>query len=294
VRQFAAPAVPETLDQPTLPAGNGAEETAEPGEKAVSPTQAQRLFEKGQMWALLITTVVLAAGLALLWITKTVVGIEGDAVFIALLLVPVLVFLSTTGKLQSFTLGPASAVFRELEEVHGSVKEVGQREEKRAAYLGKLGQVLEKDKRRFALIYADVDGLRSVMREIYLAERGRKGGKASAPARRREEEIRDEVLDRLEFALTDAFYDANLDEAKCDVFRLVEPDVAMIVRCDKPHRAHEVAERAEVLFREAKGCTATTVVVPATHLGGELTPEFVDDIAGQALAEAKDERKNGR
>jgi hypothetical protein len=286
--------VSKTLDEPTLPVDKRSEETAKAGQGPVSPTQAQRIFEKGQMWALLLTTVVLAAGLALLWVTKTVVGIEGDAVFIALLLVPVVVFLATTGKLQSFTLGPASAVFRELKEVHGSVKEVGQREAERSAYLGKLGQVLEKDKRKFALIYADVDGLRSVMREIYLAERSRKGGKTQPPTRRREEQIRGEVLDRLEFALTDAFYDADLDNAKCDVFRLVEPDVAMIVRCEKPHLVHQIAERAEALFREAKGCTATTVVVPATHLGGELTPEFVDDLAGEQLKQAKDERKNGR
>jgi len=39
-------------------------------------------------------------GLALLWVTKTVVGIEGDAVLIALLLVPFVVYLAMTGELE--------------------------------------------------------------------------------------------------------------------------------------------------------------------------------------------------
>jgi hypothetical protein len=285
--QAVADAVDETAPSP---GDDGPRAAAEPGQGAIPRQQVRKLLKTVQARTFLVTTIVLAGGLALLWVTKTVVGIEGDAVFIALLLVPVIVFLAMTGQLESFQFAGASAVFRDkLEEVHGSVKEVGQQEPERAAYLGKLDQVLEKDGREFALIYADVDGLRKVMREIYLRERD---GGEQAPTRRREEKIRDEILDKLEFALTDAFYDADLDDAKCDVFRLVEPDVAMIVRCEAPHRAHQIAERAEAMFHEAEGCTATTAVVPATYLHA-LTPKSVDEEAREALKQKK-ERRNRR
>jgi hypothetical protein len=297
--------VSDVLEQPAaVPGDDPSETTPDQRQDAIPRQQVRSHLERTQARMFLVTTIVLAAGLGLLWLTKTVVGIEGDAVFIALLLVPVIVYLAMTDRLQSFSFGGASAVFRGLEEVqggvdrlHGTVQEVGEREAERAAYLGKLGQVLEEDEdgRKFALIYADVDGLREVVRELYTAERDRTGDKSGTPADRKQVgKIRDEVIDRLEFALTDAFYDAGLGKAKCDVFRLEEPDVAMIVRTEEPHRAHQIAERAEGLFREAKGCTATTAVVPATYLAGELTPKSVDDVARRAIKQAKDERTNRR
>ena len=238
----------------------------------------RRLEQRAQMRTLALTTVVLSVGLALLWVTKTVVGIEGDAVFIALLLVPFVVYLAMTGKLESFSLFGASAVLVK------KVTEVGQREAGRVAYLGKLGQILEDEKGQFALIYADVDGLRKRMRTIYANER-----ENSPEKRRHEREIRREILDELEFALTDAFYDSGLDKAKMDIFRLAEPDIAMIVRCKNPDRAQQVAERAEKLFLErTKDGTATTVVVVApTFVEVELTPELLDDTAGNQLKQAK-------
>ncbi len=67
----------------------------------------------------------------------------------------------------------------------------------------------------------------------------------------------------------------------------------MIVRCENPHQAHQVAELAEKLFLdETKGGTATTAVVPATHLEGELTPRRLDGAASRALKTAKEAREN--
>jgi hypothetical protein len=239
----------------------------------------RKLEQRAQMRTLALTTVVLSVGLALLWVTKTVVGIEGDAVFIALLLVPAVVFLAMNDKLESFSLFGASAVLVK------KVTEVGQREAGRVAYLGKLGQILEDDG-QFALIYADVDGLRKRMRTIYEKER------ENSPERRRHErEIRAEILDELEFALTDAFYDSGLGKAKMDVFRLAEPDIAMIVRCKNPDQAHQVAKLAEKLFWEkTKDGTATTVVVAPTFVEGKLTPERLDNAASSRLKQAKDAR----
>ncbi len=281
-----------------LRGGVGSGQTVDPVQAGVPPQQVQKLVEKTkeqtqirtQMRTLGLTTIVLGAGLALLWITKSVVGIEGDAVFIALLLVPVVVFLAMTDQLESFSVLGASAVLvKKVEEnVTDAVTEVGQREEGRVAYLGKLRQVIEEEGRQFALIYADVDGLRQRLRTLYLKER-----ETSSATRRRESQIRCEILNQLELGLTDAFYDSGLGKAKIDVFRLAEPDIAMIVRCESPHRAHQVAELGEKLFlKETKDGTATTAVVPATHFDGELTPQRVDAAACRALKEAKEARES--
>ena len=264
------------------------------------------LIRTAQVRTLALTTIVLAAGLALIWLTKGLIGIEGDAVFIVLLLVPVVVLLALTDKLESFQLFGASAVFRDLQKLHGdvaelgeNVTEVGEREAERATYLGKLTQVLGKDGREFALIYADVDGLRRVTREIYLVERAKNPDAENerepdhVPKRRREEEIRTEILDSLELALTDAFYDASLEHAKCDVFRLVDPDIAMIVRSVTSHQAYQIAEAGEDLFRVEKGFTATTAVLPAMLVIGEVTPKGLDNAAARALHEAKKTRSGG-
>jgi hypothetical protein len=258
----------------------------QPGQAAASSAGDGTVKQRTQTQTLALTTIVLAVGLALLWVTKTVVGIEGDAVFIALLLVPFVVYLAMTGKLESVSLFGASAVLVQdvAKDLTGAVAEVGQREAGRVAYLGKLGQILEEDKGQFALIYADVDGLRQRMRTIYGKER-----KNSPEKRRHEREIRGEILDELEFALTDAFYDSGLDKAKMDIFRLAEPDIAMIVRCKNPDRAHQVAELGEKLFLErTKDGTATTAVVVApTFVEVELTPERLDDAASNRLKQAK-------
>lgn len=235
------------------------------------------LVKRAQVHTLVITTVVLAAGLALLWLTKTVVGIESDTVYIALLLAPVIALLAVTGRIQSFQLFGASAVFKELNE---SITDVGQREPERAAYLAKLGHVLEKDGKRFALIYADVDGLRKVTRAKYLEQ-------DVALPRKREEEIRSEIIRLLEFALTDAFYAAHGDDAKFDVFQLVEPDLAMIVRSPDPRLAHGIAVTAATLFEERHGSSTTTAVLPVGPLRGEVTPQKLDTAAADALAQKK-------
>jgi hypothetical protein len=175
-----------------------------------------------------------------------------------------------------------SAVFRHLDSLGKNVTEVGQREPERAAYLGKLGQVLTKDGREFALIYADVDGLRKLAREVYDKERKRSD-------RRREVEIRTEIINGLEFALTDAFFDEAPAGAKVDVFRLVDPDIAMIVRAVTSDQAHRVARSAEARFSKS-GYMTTTVVHAAAHHPGDATPEALDSAAADKLQKAKDAR----
>jgi hypothetical protein len=255
--------------------------------------------DRRQQWRMLVlTTVVLAVGLALIWLAKTVLELEGDAVFIALLIVPLLVYLTVTGKIKDISLFGVSAEFRDLvTEVDKNVTKVGHREAERAAYLGKLRHVLEKDTRQPALIYADVDSLRKVTREIYLDERNDKS-RAPSTGRRREEDIRGDIIKSLELALTDAFYDASVDKAKFDVFRMFEPDIAMIVRYVDPHAAHQIAEWGEKNFGEfaqknfGKRCTATASVLCVEHVFAKPSAEDLDKLVAGQLEAAKKERKS--
>ena len=244
------------------------------------------LARKEHTRTLALTTVVLAAGLALLWLTKTVVGIESDAVYMALVLVPAIVLLAMTNRLAQFNFLGTSAVFRDVqtqvENLDKSITDVGQREPERASYLGKLKQVIDKDGREFALIYADVDGLRQVMRKLY--DDARKSG-----THRRDQEIRDEIIERLEIALTDAFYEVTErhERAKSDVFRLVEPDIAMIVRSVTSHDAAKIADRATELFPGKEGWTTTMAVHAATRHVDAVTPEALDEAAAAELVAKK-------
>lgn len=262
--------------------GDGSENTPGAGEAGTRGKKLAEVIQKVQVGTLAVTTVVLAAGLFLLWLTKTLVGVESDAVYMALLLVPVIVLLAVTGKIESFEFLGASAKFRDLK---ASITDVGQREPERATYLGKLGQLITKGEQEFALIYADVDGLRKVTREKYLDQ-------PDSGDRKREEEIRSEIIDLLELALTDAFYGAGADQAKFDVFRLVEPDIAMIVRSVTPIQAHDIARSGAERFREKRGLTTTTAVLPVAYLSalGKITPQGLDTTAANELRKAKDAR----
>ena len=276
--RIASTVVSEASDKAASAAmGDGSEQTVGVVPDAVRGKKLREVVRKAQIGALMLTTVALAAGLALLWVTKTVVGIESDAVYLALLIVPVLVMLAVTGRIKTLRLFGVSADFNELK---ASITDVGQREPERAAYLGKLEQVIRKDGTQFALIYADVDGLRKLSRARYLNQ-------PKSGDRRREEELRTEIVDGLELALTDAFYGKGDDKAKFDVFRLVDPDIAMIVRSVDARQVYEIADAGSERFRNARACTTTTAVLPAAHLIGEVTPKQLDDEAAKLLREKK-------
>jgi CBS domain-containing protein len=55
-----------------------------------------------------------ALGLLIIWFTKAVIGVTGDALFVAELFVAVLVFLILSGQISEFTAGGVTAKFREL------------------------------------------------------------------------------------------------------------------------------------------------------------------------------------
>ena len=58
--------------------------------------------EKQEVRAIVISALFLAAGCIVLWFAKTVLGIQGDAVLISLLIIPVLIYVIVSGKLEEF------------------------------------------------------------------------------------------------------------------------------------------------------------------------------------------------
>jgi hypothetical protein len=251
-----------------------------------------RRAKRVQLAAFVLTLSLVGLGLGLLWLTKKEVGIEGDAVFVALLVVPLIVYLAFTNRLENFQIFGASASFRDLKE---TVTAFGQLEPERGAYLGKLNQVLEKDELDFCLLYADVDGLRQMTSDFYDKERR---GEAEHPTdvhmppeRRTEEKIRKAIIAHLEFALTDAFYDVagDAEDAKCDVFRLEDPDVVLIVRALRPREAKRIAEKA---LEELKPrCSATIALVRPRR--ADDAPLALAERAALALKEAKKVARGG-
>ena len=234
--------------------------------------------------AILIAIIFMAVGIGVLVLTRHVARIKGDAVLVSLLFIPIFIYLAIMGKLKGFTIGSLSASFVEdkfedmKKHVKENVTEIGEYEEERSAYLGKLSQILIKED-RFCLIYADVDDLRQRSRELFLENKNDKGA-ASIDDRDSESEIRGDIIKALNFALADAFCEKGIKGAKYDIFNLTEPDVAMIVRKVNLKQARPVAERAQQIFgdyarKNKKGkCCATIAIVSKAEKKGAQAREL--------------------
>ena len=250
---------------------------------------------KRQLLATCMTLVLLAIGLSFLWLAKKVLQIEGDAVYVALLLIPILVHLALTGKLSELSLFGNSIAFservNELERnVTGQITEIGEYEEERNAYLGKLKQVLEKKDQKFCLIYADVEGLRRISRKQYcqerkVAENAEQLG--NAHTRKTEKEIQRSIIKQLGLALADAFHEEDTENAKYDIFVLEQPDVVMITRSVSRELARQIAEKGREFFSKGNGYNATMAVLAAAEIPGEPTPRELDEKAEARLRKGK-------
>lgn len=225
--------------------------------------------------AILMAAVFWVVGIGILVLTTHVAQIKGDWVLVALLLIPVFIYLAIIGKLKGFTMGPLSASFIEskVEDIKNHVEEnvtgIVEYENRRSMYLGKLSQIL-KENNRFCLIYADVDFLRQRSRETFL---NKKKEAKSIDDRCPESEIRDEIIEKLNFALADAFCEKEIEDAKgkdakkYDIFNLTEPDVVMIAREVNLETAKSIAEQAQKNFTDysregnVRGYTATIAIV---------------------------------
>jgi len=243
--------------------------------------------------AILIIVVFVAVGMATLMLAKHIARIEGNAVLVALLLIPVFLYLTITGKLDELkiTSGGVSvrALRKSVSNVSDKVTEIGEYEEERSTYLGKLSQILKqaellKEETPFCLIYADVDGLRLHSREIFLDERHQ--GLLTSK-RRSEAKIRKETIDELDFALADAFCgeeERTQKNKKYDIFHLREPDITMIARHLNAKEAKAVAEQSQTLFKDRTGCTATIAIVSSHE---DTRPRELDKIGLERLSRGK-------
>lgn len=256
--------------------------------------------------AILTTLVFLIVGLAILAITKHVIKIDGDTIFVALLLLPLLIYLAISGNLKEVNIGLISArlMKKSTNEIKDNINEIGKYEEKRSAYLGKLDQILKKES-EFSLIYADVDDLRQYSRKRFLKNKSSASLKDKSPAGRlKENEIRKQTIDKLDFALADAFCeceikDANGKDAKYDIFQLIEPDIVMIARDTDLEQAELIKVKAEKNFKNSfsdeekkfYGFRVTIFVISKNQMKG-ATPRSLDKEAHEGHNQLKKARKS--
>lgn len=196
--------------------------------------------------AIIFSLSVLGFGLLLLWFVRFVIGVEEEATYIALLVLPALFFLIATGRLSGFSMGNLSVDFfeREVAKLESTITTVGQFEQTRVEFLGKLDQIMSKDIQPACVAYADIDGLRGLTRTLYERERRETEDPSS---RRSEREIRASLIHRLALAFTDAFYDANVGN-KHELFKLNEPDVIMVARQTDTDAALAISRQATQSF----------------------------------------------
>jgi len=254
--------------------------------------------------AIVVMLVFVAIGIATLMVAKHIAGIDGDAVFVVLLLIPVFVYLIITGKLDEVRItsrGVSARIMRKsVSNIKDKVTEIGEYEEQRSTYLGKLNQILKnakmfKKETRFCLIYADVDILRQHSRKIFLEEKkeGRPPDK-----RRSEDDIRKQIIKKLEFALADAFCEKGIranKNKKYYIFHLEEPDIVMIARDSNVEEAKTVAERSQEIFKRdtslqesPEGYTATIAIISSNE---DTRPRELDKIALKRLSRGKEHEK---
>lgn len=239
----------------------------------------------------------MCAGIGVLALTKHIAKIEGDVVYVALLLIPVFVYLAIMGKpfeLKIGSEGLSASLFKKSvddikKHVEDSITEISEYEEERSTYLGKLDQIIRQG-RKFCLIYADVDHLRQHTRQIFLKEKG-------SSKRRAENKIREETIKELSFALADAFCkhdikDANNKNAKYDIFSLNEPDLVMIAREVNVKQAISVAEKGQENFKNYtakknfEGHNATISIVSRDEMK-DPKPRAFDEMACKLLTDGK-------
>jgi len=260
--------------------------------------------------ASLLAAIFTVLGIGILWLVRKYLQIEGDAAFLALLFGPLVIYLAFSGKLKDFSILGVSANFFEekVENIKDEIAGVSEYETERNTYFGKLRQVLEKES-QFCLIYADVDDLRKFTRKIYDEERKRElGSEASqrqarerrqrmgnipeaGTKRRLEKEIRRDVIEKLMFSLTDAFYDEKDYDGKYDVFLLEEPDLVMIARAITLDQAKSISSKGLKYFKKHYGYGATISITRRDEFGGTPKPRDIDREALKRLNRGKEQGK---
>jgi len=251
--------------------------------------------------AIFITLVFICVGIGVLALTKHVAKIEGEAVFVALLLIPIFIYLAIIGKLKEVKIGSqglsASLMKASVDDIKNSITEISEYEQERSVYLGKLDQILRQGG-RFCLIYADVDDLRQYTRQIFLNE---KEQLKSLVDRKSENDIREEIIRELSFSLADAFCEhkikiAKNKDAKYDIFSLEEPDLVVVAREVNLEQAISIAKKGQDIFKKSsskanfEGYNTTIAIVSRDEMK-DPKPRALDEMAGGRLIYGKNQGK---
>lgn len=65
-------------------------------------TDKTKKQENRDVWALAVSIVFLTLGLLVIWVTKSFLNIESDATYVSLLIIPLIIYLIVSGKLEEF------------------------------------------------------------------------------------------------------------------------------------------------------------------------------------------------
>ncbi len=201
-----------------------------------------------------------------------------------------------------------SDLHERLDDVHKSVIAAGEIGPGEQVYFDKLSQLLELAPRdQLTLIYADIDGLRSVTRRIFQHEKEQRDVAGRRLGRRPESEIRAEFLLALNISLTDAVYAFRPRGLKHDIFELPDPDAVMIGRDLAYDDGLEVARLAQAAFREEfarlvpepdrtqPGVTLLVAgIAHARSLAGSDEPVELHQFLRRQLKALKDDAGRGR
>src|SRR5205823_1663209 len=97
------------------------------------------IFKKKDQEALITSILFLVIGLIILWLAKTVLDISGDGVLISLLLIPVFIYVITSGRVKEFK-GPGGVAATFFETASQPVKVASEKVEPSIAEM----QIVEK------------------------------------------------------------------------------------------------------------------------------------------------------
>jgi hypothetical protein len=173
------------------------------------------------------------------------------------------------------------------------------------AFFDKFSQLVRaSSSTNLALLYADIDGLRSVTRQLFLAEKSARDASKSRAGRRPEEAIRADFVNALNVSVTDAVYQLHRDGLKHDIFALPDPDIVVVGRKLSYEAALQVARRTQDAFREeaaylAAGTTTEppSVTLLVTHLSlleNELTAKGPAELHRFLRSKLKQLKETGR
>lgn len=167
---------------------------------------------------------------------------------------------------------------RKLDQLQRTVIAAGEIGPGEQAFCDKLSQLTAtSDVSDLVLFYADIDGLRSMTRRLFFAEKDNRQAPGTHFGRRPESDIRQDFVVALNISITDAIYQLHEDGIKHDIYALPDPDVAVIARKLPYESALLIAERVRKAFRDEAARLVPSGPAPAPDVSLLVAPlSFLD------------------